>query len=77
MRLMCLVSGLHQAPLNATKADVDNSYMHMHFSPPLIRPGIKKFFGGFELFADPSREITPETAAAALRCATCPDGVGL
>ncbi|TGO43267.1 hypothetical protein BHYA_0002g00720 [Botrytis hyacinthi] len=39
----------------------------MHFCPPLLRSSIRKFFGGYELFAEPSREITPETAADMLR----------
>jgi hypothetical protein len=39
----------------------------MHFSPPLLYPLIKKFFGGWELFGEPSREITSEAAAAHLR----------
>ncbi|TGO18683.1 hypothetical protein BTUL_0008g00670 [Botrytis tulipae] len=42
-------------------------YLHMHFCPPLLRSSIRKFFGGYELFAEPSREITPETAADMLR----------
>lgn len=39
----------------------------MHFSPPLLLPAIKKFFGGYELYAEPTREITPEVAASNLR----------
>lgn len=62
-----LVSALHQAPLNATEGELESSYLHMHFSPPLLFPSIKKFFGGYELYAEPTREITPETAAARLR----------
>ncbi|TGO29606.1 hypothetical protein BPAE_0013g00580 [Botrytis paeoniae] len=61
------VSGLHQAPLDATEEEIENSYLHMHFCPPLLRSSIRKFFGGYELFAEPSREITPETAADMLR----------
>lgn len=61
------VSALHQAPLNATEAEVDSSYLHMHFSPPLLFPSVKKFFGGYELHGEPTREITPEAAAALLR----------
>ncbi|OJJ79842.1 uncharacterized protein ASPGLDRAFT_52061 [Aspergillus glaucus CBS 516.65] len=61
------ISALHQAPLNATEGELESSYLHMHFSPPLLFPSIKKFFGGYELYAEPTREITPETAAARLR----------
>ncbi|KAI1756700.1 galactose-1-phosphate uridylyltransferase [Xylaria castorea] len=62
------ISGVHQAPLNATQAELDSSYLHMHFCPPLLFPNIKKFFGGCELFGEPTREIPPEVAAKHLRC---------
>jgi UDPglucose--hexose-1-phosphate uridylyltransferase len=39
----------------------------MHFYPPLLRPEVKKFFGGFELMAELLRDLTPEEAAAHLR----------
>lgn len=39
----------------------------MHFYPPLLRPNVKKFFGGYELTAEPLRDFTPEEAAARLR----------
>ncbi|GAB0142690.1 galactose-1-phosphate uridyl transferase [Epichloe bromicola] len=61
------ISALHQAPLNATQEELDSSHLHMHFSPPLLLPAIKKFFGGYELYAEPTREITPEVAASNLR----------
>ncbi|KAI1733755.1 galactose-1-phosphate uridylyltransferase [Xylaria scruposa] len=61
------ISGVHQAPLNATQAELDSSYLHMHFCPPLLFPNIKKFFGGCELFGEPTREIPPEVAAKHLR----------
>jgi UDPglucose--hexose-1-phosphate uridylyltransferase len=67
LRLTYPVSGLHQAPLDATEVELDSSYLHMHFCPPLLRSSVRKFFGGYELFAEPSREITPEAAAACLR----------
>ncbi|KAI0452496.1 galactose-1-phosphate uridylyltransferase [Xylaria acuta] len=62
------ISGIHQAPLNATQTELDHSYLHMHFCPPLLFPNIKKFFGGCELFGEPTREILPEVAAKHLRC---------
>ncbi|ETS86193.1 hypothetical protein PFICI_00021 [Pestalotiopsis fici W106-1] len=61
------VSAIHQAPLNATGEDLESSYLHVHFSPPLLFPSIKKFFGGYELYGEPTREITPEDASAQLR----------
>lgn len=61
-------SGIHQAPLSGTQEEVDNSYFHMHFYPPLLRSAtVRKFLVGFELMAEPQRDITPEQAAARLR----------
>ncbi|KAI0478414.1 galactose-1-phosphate uridylyltransferase [Xylariaceae sp. FL0804] len=61
-------SGLHQAPLSGTAAEVDDSYLHMHFYPPLLRSAtVRKFLVGYELMAEPQRDITPEQAAARLR----------
>lgn len=61
-------SGIHQAPLQGTDEEIENSYMHMHFYPPLLRSAtVKKFLVGFELMAEPQRDITPEQAAARLR----------
>ena len=65
---MNLGSGIHQAPLDGTKDEVDNSYLHMHFYPPLLRSAtVKKFLVGYEMLAEPQRDITPEQAAAHLR----------
>jgi len=58
--------GFHPAPC-------DGSYhpewqLHAHFYPPLLRSAtVRKFMVGFELLGSPQRDITPETAAAALR----------
>ncbi|KAM3529425.1 hypothetical protein NHJ13051_001905 [Beauveria bassiana] len=61
-------SGIHQAPLQGTEEEVENSYLHMHFYPPLLRSAtVRKFLVGFELMAEPQRDITPEQAAARLR----------
>lgn len=61
-------SGIHQAPLDGTPEEVENSYLHMHFYPPLLRSAtVKKFLVGYELMAEPQRDITPEQAAARLR----------
>ena len=59
-------SGIHQAPCN----NEDNGYWHWHMSfyPPLLRnAAIKKFMVGYEMFATPQRDFTPETAAEILK----------
>ena len=44
------------------------SWFHMHFYPPLLRSAtVRKFLVGYELMAEPQRDITPEQAAARLR----------
>jgi UDPglucose--hexose-1-phosphate uridylyltransferase len=40
----------------------------MSFFPPLLRSDdVKKFMVGYEMFAEPQRDITPELAAEKLR----------
>jgi UDPglucose--hexose-1-phosphate uridylyltransferase len=40
----------------------------MHFYPPLLRSAtVKKFMVGYEMLANPQRDITPEQAAQQLR----------
>lgn len=59
-------AGLHQAPCDGNKHD--EWHMHMHFYPPLLRSAeIKKFMVGYEMLANPQRDITPEQAAQTLR----------
>lgn len=61
-------SGIHQAPLSGSQDEIENAYLHMHFYPPLLRSAtVRKFLVGFELMAEPQRDITPEQAAARLR----------
>lgn len=48
----------------------DHEYWHFHYSfyPPLLRSAtIRKFMVGYEMFANPQRDITPEYAAKVLR----------
>ena len=63
-------AGIHQSPTDGK----DNSHWHMHMSfyPPLLRSAeVKKFMVGYEMFANPQRDITAEQAAQRLRdCAT-------
>lgn len=56
--------GLVQQPL-----DDKSSLFHLHFVffPPLVRPAVKKFRVGYEMFADPCRDFAPEDAATRLR----------
>ena len=42
--------------------------LHAHFYPPLLRSAaVKKFMVGYEMLAEPQRDLTPEAAAARLR----------
>ncbi|KAL6232955.1 hypothetical protein BDW75DRAFT_9471 [Aspergillus navahoensis] len=60
--------GIHQAPLEGSKEEIEASYLHLHFYPPLLRSAtVRKFLVGYELMAEPQRDITPEQAAARLR----------
>ena len=59
-------SGIHQAP--TTDADHSHWHWHMNFYPPLLRSAtVKKFMVGYEMFASPQRDLTPEVAAENLR----------
>ncbi|OAL03424.1 galactose-1-phosphate uridylyltransferase [Phaeosphaeriaceae sp. SRC1lsM3a] len=60
--------GLHQAPLTGTSEEIECSHFHIHFYPPLLRSAtIRKFQVGYEMLAEPQRDITPEQAAERLR----------
>lgn len=59
-------AGIHQSPTNGQ----NNKHWHMHMSfyPPLLRSAeVKKFMVGYEMFANPQRDITAEQAAKRLR----------
>jgi UDPglucose--hexose-1-phosphate uridylyltransferase len=59
-------SGLHQAPTDGKKHS--EWHLHMHFYPPLLRSAqIKKHMVGYEMMAEPQRDITPEVSAGVLR----------
>ncbi|TJZ60407.1 UDP-glucose--hexose-1-phosphate uridylyltransferase [Sphingobacterium olei] len=59
-------AGMHQAPVNS--GDQQEWHWHMHFYPPLLRSAsVKKFMVGYEMLANPQRDITPEFAADVLR----------
>ena len=57
--------GWHQAPFG----DGSNEHwqLHAHFYPPLLRGTIRKFMVGYELLAEPQRDLTAEEAAERLR----------
>lgn len=59
-------AGIHQAPTDGKSHDA--WHFHMSFYPPLLRSAtVKKFMVGYEMFADPQRDITAEQAAETLR----------
>jgi UDPglucose--hexose-1-phosphate uridylyltransferase len=59
-------AGLHQNPVN--NGEYPGWHFHMHFYPPLLRSAtVKKFMVGYEMLANPQRDITAERAAAILK----------
>lgn len=59
-------SGIHQSPTDG--AEYPEWHFHMSFYPPLLRSAsVKKFMVGYEMFANPQRDITAELAAETLR----------
>lgn len=59
-------AGMHQAPCDGN--DHPEWTWHMHFFPPLLRSqSVKKFMVGYELLAEPQRDISPEFSANTLR----------
>ncbi len=58
--------GIHQKP--TTTEDNSHWHFHVHFLPPLLRSAtVRKFMVGYELLAQPQRDITPEASALKLR----------
>ncbi len=59
-------AGIHQAPTDGKKHE--EWHFHKVFYPPLLRSAtVKKFMVGYEMLANPQRDITPEKAAEILR----------
>ena len=59
-------AGIHQAPTD--NKNYESWHWHMSFYPPLLRSAsVKKFMVGYEMFAMPQRDITPEMAADVLK----------
>jgi UDPglucose--hexose-1-phosphate uridylyltransferase len=58
--------GFHQAPTDGQSYEA--WHLHAHYYPPLLRSAtIRKFMVGYEMLANPQRDLTPETAAERLR----------
>ena len=58
--------GWHGAPFNGE--DNHHWQLHAHFYPPLLRSAsVRKFMVGYEMLAEPQRDLTPEQAADRLR----------
>lgn len=59
-------SGIHQSPTDGEEHP--EWHFHIAFYPPLLRSAtVKKFMVGYEMFANPQRDITAEMAAERLR----------
>jgi len=60
------IEGIHQTPTDGQV--YPEWHWHMSFYPPLLRSAtIKKLIVGYELLANPQRDITAEQAAEKLR----------
>lgn len=61
--------GWHSAPFDGE--DHAEWILHAHFYPPLLRSAtVRKFMVGYEMMAEPQRDITAEQAAERLRNAS-------
>ncbi len=60
--------GWHGAPTGPMAGDMPHWQLHAHFYPPLLRSAtVRKFMVGYEMLAEPQRDLSPERAAALLR----------
>jgi UDPglucose--hexose-1-phosphate uridylyltransferase len=60
--------GWHGAPTGPNSGDSPHWQLHAHFYPPLLRSAsVRKFMVGYEMLAEPQRDLTAEQAAARLR----------
>jgi UDPglucose--hexose-1-phosphate uridylyltransferase len=58
--------GWHGAPNNLKTTE--HWQVHAHFYPPLLRSAtVRKFMVGYEMMAEPQRDLTPEQAAQRLQ----------
>ena len=57
--------GVHQRPAGGAYPEW---HLHAHYYPPLLRSAtVRKFMVGYEMLAQPQRDLTPEAAAERLR----------
>lgn len=60
--------GWHFAPFLPEGTDLRHWQLHALFYPPLLRSAtVRKFMVGYEMLAEPQRDLTPEQAADRLR----------
>jgi len=63
--------GWHGAPFDLKAANTTDTapwQLHAHFYPPLLRSAsVRKFMVGYEMMAEPQRDLSPEQAAERLR----------
>lgn len=58
--------GIHQQPTDGLMHP--GWHLHLHFFPPLLRSAtVRKFMVGYEMLANPQRDLTAESAAERLR----------
>lgn len=58
--------GFHQEPADGLPHP--EVHLHAHYYPPLLRSAtVRKFMVGYEMLAEPQRDLTAESAAARLR----------
>jgi UDPglucose--hexose-1-phosphate uridylyltransferase len=58
--------GIHQSPTDGLPHP--EWHLHFHFYPPLLRSAtVRKFMVGYEMMANPQRDITAEVSASRLR----------
>lgn len=58
--------GFHQEPTDGV--DHPEWHAHAHYFPPLLRSAsVRKYMVGYEMLAQPQRDLTPENAAERLR----------
>ena len=63
--------GWHQAPFgDATPPS--HWQLHAHFYPPLLLGNVRKFMVGYELLAEPQRDLTPRTPRSGCARSCCP-----
>ena len=69
-RLVCRYDRLFDTPFPYSMGLHQTSHLHVHFFPPLLRSAtVRKFMVGYELLAEPQRDLSPEEAAERLRAA--------